>query len=90
MEIAIAASRPPQRDSYVPDVQAGLKFNLNNWKGVATAGGTGTSFFLPPSRLRDWRRFQVQESTRDREPERQRRRPGWGYRSTSSCHHPGP
>ena len=32
-------SAPPQRDAGVPDGQGGLKFVVNNWKGVHTAGG---------------------------------------------------
>jgi hypothetical protein len=43
MEIAVAAVRPPQRDSGLPDGQAGLRLILNDWKGMRTAGGTGTS-----------------------------------------------
>ena len=42
-EIAAAAVRPPQRDSGLPDGQAGLRFFLNGWKGFHTAGGTGTA-----------------------------------------------
>jgi hypothetical protein len=43
LEIALAASRPPQRDSEVPDGQAGIRFVLNNFKALHTAGGTGTA-----------------------------------------------
>jgi hypothetical protein len=43
VEIAVAAVRPPQRDSGLPDGQAGLRLILNDWKGMRTAGGTGTS-----------------------------------------------
>ena len=43
VEVAAAASRPPQRDSHTPDGQAGIRFILNDWKGVHTAGGAGTS-----------------------------------------------
>lgn len=43
VEVAAAASRPPQRDAHVPDGQAGVRFILNNWRGVHTAGGAGTS-----------------------------------------------
>ena len=43
VEVAAAASRPPQRDSHIPDGQAGIRFLLNSWKGVHTAGGAGTS-----------------------------------------------
>jgi hypothetical protein len=43
VEVAVAAVRPPQRDSGLPDGQAGLRVVLNDWKGMRTAGGTGTS-----------------------------------------------
>ena len=43
VEIAVAAVRPPQRDSGLPDGQAGLRLILNDWKGMRTAGGAGTS-----------------------------------------------
>ena len=43
VEVAVAASRPPQRDSGSPDGQAGLRLIVNEWKGMRTAGGTGTS-----------------------------------------------
>ena len=43
VEVAVAASRPPQRDSGLPDGQAGLRLMINDWKGMRTAGGAGTS-----------------------------------------------
>jgi hypothetical protein len=43
VEVAVAASRPPQRDSGLPDGQAGVRVMLNDWKGMRTAGGAGTS-----------------------------------------------
>jgi hypothetical protein len=43
VEIAVAASRSPQRNSEVPDGQGGLRFMVNGWKGLRTAGSTGTS-----------------------------------------------
>lgn len=43
VEVALAASRPPQRDSEVPDGQAGIRFALNNFKALHTAGATGTA-----------------------------------------------
>jgi len=43
IEIAVAASRPVQRDGSMPDGQAGLKLVLNDWKGLHTAGSTGTA-----------------------------------------------
>jgi hypothetical protein len=41
VEIAVAASRPPQRDSEVPDGQAGVRLVLNDWKGMHAAGQVG-------------------------------------------------
>ena len=43
VEVAIAASRPPQRDSVTPDGQAGLRFALNKVKALHTAGAAGTA-----------------------------------------------
>ena len=43
VELAVAAARPPQRDSGYPDGQAGIKLSLNDWKGAHTMGGTGTA-----------------------------------------------
>jgi hypothetical protein len=42
-EAAIAASRPPQRDSGFPDGQAGLRLLVNQWRGIHTTGATGTA-----------------------------------------------
>lgn len=42
LDIAAAALRPPQRDSDRPDGQGGIRFIFNQWKGMRTAGGTGT------------------------------------------------
>jgi hypothetical protein len=41
-DIAVAASRPPTRNSAVPDGQAGIKYTFNGWKGVHTVGSAGT------------------------------------------------
>jgi hypothetical protein len=43
VELAGAASRPPQRDSEVPDGQAGIRLAINNWKGMHTAGAAGSA-----------------------------------------------
>ncbi len=43
LELAVAASRPPQRDSGYPDGQAGVRLSINDWKGAHTMGGTGTA-----------------------------------------------
>jgi hypothetical protein len=43
VEIAVAALRPPSRDSAIPQGEAGLRIAINQWTGVMTngAGGTG-------------------------------------------------
>jgi len=43
VELAVAGSRPPQRDSGTPDGQAGIRVFLNQLKGVRTMGGAGTA-----------------------------------------------
>jgi hypothetical protein len=43
LDMAIAAARPPSRNSEEPDGQAGLKLTFNHWKGLHTAGSTGTA-----------------------------------------------
>jgi hypothetical protein len=43
VDIAVAAARPPQRDSAVPDGQAGLKFSFGGIKALHTMGSTGTA-----------------------------------------------
>jgi hypothetical protein len=40
LELAIAAVRPGQRDSALPDGQAGIKLTVNDFKGAATPGAT--------------------------------------------------
>jgi hypothetical protein len=61
-EIAAAAMRPPQRDSGVPEGQAGIRIGTPAWSGLTTGGATGTgiqplsiavtgdarSFLVPP------------------------------------------
>jgi hypothetical protein len=44
-DIAVAALRPPQRDSGVPDGQGGLRLSLNKYKGISTPGNGGTAAF---------------------------------------------
>lgn len=43
IEVAGAVSRPPERDSGTPDLQAGIKLTLPDWVGVHTMGSTGTA-----------------------------------------------
>jgi len=42
LEAAIAAVRPVQRDSGMPDGEAGLRFSVDSWKAAQTTGSTGT------------------------------------------------
>jgi hypothetical protein len=42
VDVAVSAVRPGQRDSEVPDADAGLRISLNNWKGITTPGNVGT------------------------------------------------
>jgi hypothetical protein len=39
-EIAVAAVRPVQRDAVAPDVQGGIKVDINGWTGAATPGAS--------------------------------------------------
>ncbi len=43
VDVAVAASRPPQRASATPDGQAGVKLTYNGRKAYHTAGSTGTA-----------------------------------------------
>jgi hypothetical protein len=43
LELAVAASRPPQRDGALPDTQAGIRLVFNHWKALHTGGSTGTA-----------------------------------------------
>jgi hypothetical protein len=38
IEVGVAGVRPVQRDSAVPDVEAGLKLTINGWKGSSATG----------------------------------------------------
>jgi hypothetical protein len=42
-DIALGAMRPPQRDSAVPEGEAGLHLAINRWTGVQTIAATATS-----------------------------------------------
>ena len=80
VDLAVAASRPPQRDAWVPDLQGGIKLSLPGWKGVSTAGGTGTN--IVPAALAGsatWRRFQVQVPGAAAGNTQSNVTEGWGY-----------
>ena len=42
VDIAVAAVRPGQRDSQVPDGEGGLRLSFPGWKGITTPGNVGT------------------------------------------------
>ena len=42
VDIAASAGRPAQRDSQIPDFEAGLRFSVNGWKGITTPGNVRT------------------------------------------------
>lgn len=42
LDAALAATRPGQRDSAVPDFQAGVRLSYMPWKGISTPGNIGT------------------------------------------------
>jgi hypothetical protein len=42
VDVAVAAARPGQRDSMVPDGEGGIKVNVNGWKGITTPGNAVT------------------------------------------------
>ena len=62
LDIAAAAVRPVQRDSEVPDVQAGLKLRIDGWRGISAQGfGQPDSQPLALGVSGIWRRFAVAE-----------------------------
>jgi hypothetical protein len=42
VDVAAAAVRPGQRDSAIPDINAGVRLSVNGWKGISTPGNLGT------------------------------------------------
>ena len=45
IDIQVAGVRPVQRDSTIPDGEAGLRLQINHWKGINTPGNGGTAAF---------------------------------------------
>lgn len=43
IDVAAGVFRPAQRDSAIPDAQAGLRLVFNHWKGISTPGSSGTT-----------------------------------------------
>jgi hypothetical protein len=42
IEVAAEAARPAQRDGEIPDLEGGVRLNVNGWKGITTPGNVGT------------------------------------------------
>src|SRR6185437_3170702 len=62
VELAVAAMRPPQRDSGVPEGTAGLQIAFPKWAGMQTTGSTGTQIApLSIAVSGDVRKFVVNE-----------------------------
>jgi hypothetical protein len=77
VEVAAAASRPPQRDAEIPDAQGGLRLALPMWKGIHTAGSTGTAIdALSVGVSGAYRRFAVMDFSAM--PSARRVKDGWG------------
>ena len=43
LDVAIAAMRPPQRDSAIPEGEAAIHFAVTDWTGIQTLGATGAT-----------------------------------------------
>jgi hypothetical protein len=77
LDVAVAASRPPERDGDAPDGQAGLRLTINEWKGYRTANSTGTSLDAAAIGVSGTvRNFNVQELSAT--PLTSNRAKGWG------------
>jgi hypothetical protein len=62
VEIALAARRPPSRDSEVPEGQGGIRVAFPGWSGMTTVGATSTSIMPASIALTgDARQFKVPE-----------------------------
>jgi hypothetical protein len=64
VDVAVAAVRPGQRDSAVPDADGGLRLSVNDWKGISTPGNVGTAALpLSIGVSGRWRQFNVNAFT---------------------------
>jgi hypothetical protein len=78
LDFAVAASRPGQRDSAVPDGEGGVRFTVNNWKTLRTVSSTSTSVdALSVGISGVLRRFDVPEFAAS--PKKDLSLAGWGY-----------
>jgi hypothetical protein len=77
VDVGIAALRPPQRDSEIPDGQGALRISLNNWKGLHTPAYAFTT--VDPAAIGvsgAVRRFKVDQFAAV--PTLQNKASGWG------------
>jgi hypothetical protein len=79
VDLAVAALRPAQRDSSIPDGNAGLRISFDGWKGITTPGNVGTEA-LPLSLGVSGvvRRFKVNAFTPP-PPQASNEATGWGF-----------
>ena len=66
VEVAVAAARPPQRNSEYPDAQGGVRVLLNGRTGAFALGATGGAFLEMPASIGvsgAYRRLAVAEFT---------------------------
>ncbi len=60
VDIAVAAFRPAQRDSGVPDGEGGLRLSFNHWQAMTTSGSGGTGALPAAIGISGlWRSFRV-------------------------------
>lgn len=78
VDVAVAALSPAQRDSEIPDANAGVRLSYNRWKGISTPGNGGTADFpLSIGLSGTVRRFKVNAFTPP-PPQSSNGATGWG------------
>ncbi len=79
VSLAIAALRPPERDSSTPDGQLGVKVELNKWRAQHTGGSTNTKVTSSAIGLSGVvRRFEARDYLNPRSTSLSQSATGWG------------